>query len=192
MDQQAVIARTRRWVSAVVIGLNFCPFARRVFEADLIRYVVTDATDAQALFEKLTDELLSLAAGPSDRVETTLLIHPLALADYAAYNDFLGDGDRLIGQLGLTGRLQIAGFHPAYQFAGTEPGAVENYTNRSPYPMLHLLREESLTQVAGDPDGLAEIPRRNVATLKKLGRAGILDLIKELPADDTLRRSALG
>lgn len=180
MDQDAVIAHTRRWLADVVIGLNFCPFARRVFEAGLIRYVVTEAPDETALFQVLGDELQTLAGCPISQVETTLLIHPHALADFLDYNDFLGDAERLIDQLGLTGTLQIASFHPAYQFAGTDPNAVENYTNRSPYPMLHLLREESVTQVAGDAEELAEIPRRNIALLNKLGRAAMLEKLQAI------------
>ena len=184
MDQQAVIAQTRRWLSAIVIGLNLCPFARRVFEADLIRYVVSEATSESALLQDLTFELQALASTSPSQVETTLLIHPHALADFLDYNDFLGDADELLDQLGLTGTLQIASFHPAYQFAGTEPDAAENYTNRSPYPMLHLLREESLTQVADDPEELAEIPRRNIATMNKLGRAWMLEKLQALAEDD--------
>lgn len=174
MDHETIINQTRRWIADVVIGLNLCPFARRVFDAGLIRYVVSAATDENILFEDLTVELKALASAPISKVETTLLIHPHALADFTAYNDFLSDGDRLLGQLRLTGILQIASFHPAYQFAGTDPGAVENYTNRSPYPMLHLLREESLTRIADDLEELAEIPRRNIETLQKLGRERML------------------
>src|SRR3954462_5488311 len=148
MDEQRVIDATRRWVAGVVIGLNLCPFARRVFDAGLIRYAVTAAADAGALLDDLARELTALAAAPRAEVETTLLIHPRALADFLDYNDFLADADRLVRDLGLRGVIQIAGFHPAYQFAGTAPDAAENYTNRSPHPMLHLLREDSITEVA--------------------------------------------
>jgi hypothetical protein len=178
MDKQAVIDATRRWVSAVVIGLNLCPFARRVFEGELIRYVVTGATDENSLLEDLTRELKTLAATPRSEVETTLLIHPAALADFLDYNDFLGVADDLVRRLGLRGVIQIASFHPKYQFAGTEPEAVENYTNRSPYPMLHLLREESISEVADNPDVGQTIPQRNIETLRKMGREAILELVK--------------
>ena len=178
MDRQSVIEGTRHWISSIVIGLNLCPFARRVFEAQRIRYAVTDAEDAEALRADLAAELVALAAAPVARVETTLLIHPRVLADFLDYNDFLGVADRLLGGLGLRGAIQIASFHPGYRFAGTEPGAAENYTNRSPYPMLHLLREASITAVAGDPAVLAEIPRRNAATLRGLGREHILERLK--------------
>jgi hypothetical protein len=180
MDKQAAIDGTRRWISSIVIGLNLCPFARRVFQGDRIRYAVTDAQDEEALRADLAGELLALAAAPIAQIETTLLIHPRVLGDFLSYNDFLGVGERLLGSLGLRGVLQIASFHPGYQFAGTEPEAVENYTNRSPYPMLHLLREESIAAVAGDADELAAIPRRNMETLRGLGREKILEQLKAL------------
>jgi hypothetical protein len=163
-----------------VIGLNLFPFARRVFEADKIRYVVSDARDGGALLGDLTGELEALAAAPAARVETTLLIHPHALANFLDYVDFLDVGERLVGDLGLRGAIQIASFHPDYQFAGTRPDAVENYTNRSPYPMLHLLREESVSEVANDPDALLEIPRRNEETLRRLGREKVLEKLKAI------------
>src|SRR5207237_6907058 len=150
MDKQAVIADTRRWISGMVIGLNLCPFAQRVFKGDKIRYAVSDAREETTLLTDLTAELEALAASPIALVETALLIHPRALGSFLAYNDFLGAGERLVADLGLRGVIQIAGFHPDYQFAGTDPGDVENYTNRSPYPMLHLLREQSISHVAGD------------------------------------------
>ena len=180
MDKEAVAAVTRRWVSAIVIGLDLCPFAKRVFDAGLIRYVVTDAGDEEALLGELARELADLASSLRPGVETTLLIHPRALGNFRDYNDFLGSADRLVRDLGFDGTIQIASFHPQYQFAGTAPDAVENYTNRSPFPMLHLLREESITNVAGDPDRLLEIPRRNIETLRGLGRTKILARLKAL------------
>src|SRR5262249_20698112 len=177
-DQEAVTEAPRRWVSAVVIGLNLCPFARRVFEAGLIQYVVTDAADEDTLLGALEIELTALAAAPRSAVETTLLIHPRVLTDFLDYNDFLAAADRLVRNLDLRGTIQIASFHPDYRFAGTSPGAVENYTNRSPYPMLHLLREESVSEVAGDPERLLEIPGRNIETLRRLGREKVLELLK--------------
>lgn len=180
LHKQAVIDRIRRWISSVVVGLNLCPFAARVLLADGIRYAVTDAENEEALREDLAGELKALAAAPIATVETTLLIHPRVLGDFLAYNDFLGVADELLGRLGLRGVIQIASFHPHYQFAGAEPEAVENYTNRSPYPMLHLLREESVTAVSGDPDELAAIPRRNGATLRALGKAKVREMLRAL------------
>jgi hypothetical protein len=183
MDKQAIIERTRRWIAAMVIDLNLCPFARRVFEAGTIRYVVTPANDKKTLLSDLSGELEALAAVSSALVETTLLIHPRALGNFVAYNDFLDVGDQRVRDLGLRGVLQIASFHPHYQFAGTVASAVENYTNRSPYPMLHLLREDSITAMACDPRELLEIPERNIQTLRNLGRKRILEKLKaiELP-----------
>lgn len=183
MDAPSVIEATRRWISSIVIGLNFCPFAQRVFDADRIRYVVSGATDESGLLADLARELEALVAAPVSLVETTLLIHPLALLDFLDYNDCVGAAEELVANLGLRGTIQIASFHPKYQFAGIEADVVENYTNRSPYPMLHLLREESISAVAKDPKALLEIPRRNMETLKNLGIEKIrekLAAIKEL------------
>src|SRR5262249_60502905 len=121
MDQQAVIEVTRRWASAVVIGLNLCPFARRVFEAGLIQYVVTDAADEDTLLGALEIELTALAAAPRSAVETTLLIHPRVLTDFLDYNDFLAAADRLVRNLGLPGTIQNARFQPEYRFPGPSP-----------------------------------------------------------------------
>ncbi len=184
MDRESVIDHTRRWIASVVIGLNLCPFAQRVFLADRIRYVVSDAEDEAALFQQLATELETLATASIATVETTLLIHPRVLADFLDYHDFVGMGERLIEDLGLEGVIQIAGFHPKYQFADTEPEDVENYTNRSPYPMLHLLREESITAVAGDPEALDAIPQRNIETMRTLGREKILERRKALEVGD--------
>jgi hypothetical protein len=180
MDKQAIIDRTRRWIAAMVIDLNLCPFARRVFEADKIRYVVTLANDEKTLLNDLSGELKALAIVSSALVETTLLIHPRVLENFVAYNDFLDVGEQRVRDLGLRGVLQIASFHPHYQFAGTDAGAVENYTNRSPYPMLHLLREDSIAAVASDPRELLEIPERNIQTLRNLGRKKILEKLRAI------------
>lgn len=191
-DERAVIEITRRWVEGVVIGLNLCPFARRVSDAGLIRYVVTDAGDAEELLVALETELVALAAAPRSAVETTILIHPKALSAFPDYLNFLTYADRLVKRLGLVGTIQVAGFHPQYQFEGTTPNAPENYTNRSPEPMLHLLREESVTEVAGDPTALAAIPQRNTATLRKLGRAAILARLQSITSStgENAQRSA--
>jgi hypothetical protein len=180
MDKQTVIDHTRRWIWSMVIGLNLCPFAQRVFMAGTIGYVVTDADNEQALLKDLARELEALAAASIARVETTLLIHPRALKNFRDFNDFLNRGDRLIGELGLRGTIQLASFHPDYRFAGTEADAVENYTNRSPYPMLHLLRESSFVQAAENPDALLDIPRRNGESLRAIGRDKILEKLKGL------------
>ena len=177
-SESVVIESIRRWISSIVIGLNLCPFAQRVFQADLIRYVVSDAADPEVLRFDLASELESLAASPIGKCETTLLIHPQALLRFDDYLDFLPEVDRLIKIGGYCGVIQVASFHPEYQFAGTAAEDVENYTNRSPYPMLHLLREESVPRVAANPDELLHIPTRNMATLRQLGLAGIQNLLE--------------
>ena len=183
MDAQTVIDQTRRWISSMVIGLNLCPFARRVFEADTIRYVVSAAEDSQSLLDELGRELTSLAASPISSVETTLLIYPHVLGDFLDYNDFLDVAEQRIADLDLEGVIQIASFHPRYQFADTKADDVENFTNRSPYPMLHLLREDSITAIADDADELLAIPERNIATLRNLGRERIEALIKTIASE---------
>jgi uncharacterized protein len=180
MDRQAVIAATRRWIAGVVIGLDLCPFARRVFAAGRIRYAVSDAEDEAGLLRDLAGEVKALAEAPASAVETTLLIHPRVLGDFLDYNDFLGAAEGLIEELGQRGTIQLASFHPGYRFAGAAADAVENYTNRSPYPMLHLLREASVAAVAGDPGALLDIPRRNVERLRGLGLANMLAKLKAI------------
>lgn len=164
----------------MVIGLNLCPFAERVFKTNRIRYVVTAATDEKTLLVDLATQIEALVAAPIAEVETTLLIHPHVLTDFLAYNDFLDAGDRLLADRDLRGTIQIASFHPAYQFADSEPDAVENATNRSPYPMLHLLREASIDAVAGDEQELRAIPERNIATLRNLGKKKVLELLQAI------------
>lgn len=179
-SQQVVLDRTKNWINTVVIGLNLCPFARKVFQGGLIRYVVSLAADEEELRTELAREIEYLASVPDTETETTLLIHPHVLADFLDYNDFLAEAARVIARLGLRGTIQIASFHPHYRFAGTEMDDVENYTNRSPYPMLHLLREESITKAASETNDLLEIPARNIQRLRSLGREKILELLKNI------------
>ncbi len=163
---------TRTWIERAVIGLNLCPFAKAVYVKEQVRYVVSDATRGDALLEDLTRELHTLSATAPEEVDTTLLIHPGALTAFLDYNDFLAVGDAAIVALGLKGTIQLASFHPAYQFAGTEPADVTNNTNRSPYPMLHLLREASVDRaVAAFPDA-GTIYERNMETMRRLGVEG--------------------
>lgn len=178
MDDGAAVEATRRWVADVVVGLNLCPFARRPFEAGLVRFALSQATTEEALLADLDRELAVLSTAARAAVETTLLIHPHVLADFLDYNDFLDEADRLLRRRRLDGVIQVASFHPDYRFAGTDPDAVENYTNRSPYPMLHLLREDSVTEVAADPERLLGIPGRNAETLRRLGPAAVRELLR--------------
>ena len=167
-----VIARTRHWLETAVIGLDLCPFARTVHLKDQIRYAVSRAEAPEALLEDLLTELQALAAADPEETETTLLIHPGVLTDFLDYNDFLGVAEAAVADLDLKGVLQVASFHPRYQFAGTGPDDIENYTNRSPYPTLHLLREASVERaVAAFPD-TAQIYEKNIVTLRHLGHEG--------------------
>jgi hypothetical protein len=172
------IADTRRWLERAVIGLNLCPFAKAVQAKGQIRYVLSDAADPRDLLEQLGEELLLLRDAPAEQVDTTLIVHPHVLQDFLDYNDFLDEADALVEQLGLEGVIQVASFHPDYQFAGTEPDDVTNYTNRAPYPTLHLLREDSVSRAVDafpDPDAIVE---RNQETVRKLGAEGWRKLLE--------------
>jgi hypothetical protein len=182
VNDQIVVERTRRWISSFVIGLGLCPFARRVFDAGRIRYAVSQSRDKNTLSNDLASEL-HLLASPSTQIETTLLIHPHVLGNFLDYNDFLGVVDQRLEELRLCGTIQVASFHPQYRFAGTELNAAENYTNRSPYPMLHLLRETSVSLAADASDEVLRIPRRNIETMRNLGREHILKRLQTLDTE---------
>ena len=167
-----IIQATQRWLERAVIGLNLCPFAKAVHVKRQIRYAVTAATSAGELLVELRHELELLGQAKPEAIETTLLIHPHALTDFIDFNFFLPEAERAIRDLGLEGTLQIASFHPAYEFAGSAPDDIANCTNRSPHPMLHLLRETSIDRaVAAYPDAAA-IYERNIETLRRLGPEG--------------------
>jgi uncharacterized protein len=169
---EEILAATKQWLEKAVIGLNLCPFAKAVYLKDQIRYVVSRAATPEDLLAELTAELQALVAADPLETDTALLIHPLVLVDFLEYNAFLGAADAAVAELELEGVLQVASFHPHYQFAGSDPEDIANYTNRSPYPMLHLLREASVDRaVAAFPEA-AEIYERNIATLRLLGREG--------------------
>ncbi|MCG8275515.1 DUF1415 domain-containing protein [Stenotrophomonas sp. NLF4-10] len=166
------IADTRRWLEKAVIGLNLCPFAKAVYVKQQVRFVLSDATTPEALLEELAEELVLLRDTPAEQIDTTLIVHPQVLGEFLDYNDFLDNADAAVEALDLQGILQVASFHPQYQFAGTAPSDVSNYTNRAPYPTLHLLREDSVERAVAafpDPDVIVE---RNIATLDELGVEG--------------------
>lgn len=172
MTTEDPIAATRRWLERAVIGLNLCPFAKAVHAKRQVRYVLSDATSPVALLEQLEEELRLLQSSDPEQVDTTLLVHPRVLGDFYDYNDFLGSAEALVADLGLEGELQVASFHPDYRFAGTADDDIGNYTNRSPHPTLHLLREASIDRAVAaypDPDVIVE---RNIATLEALGLEG--------------------
>lgn len=175
MNPQKVVQATRRWVQDVVIDLNLCPFARRELVNDRIRFSVSEADTEDSLLADLQRELLLLT--DDDSIETTLLVHPAVLQDFHDYNDFLAVADGLIQVLDLEGIFQIASFHPQYQFADTDADAAENYTNRSPYPMLHLLREASLERAIDAYPDTDAIPQRNIQRVTALGRPAMAALL---------------
>lgn len=172
MNHDQIIQDTRDWVVKAVIGLNLCPFAKAVHVNERIRYVVSDATEPEALLKDLARELLALNRADPEQVDTTLLIHPGVLTDFLDFNDFLDAADALVEELKLDGILQIADFHPGYQFDGSDPDDISNYSNRSPYPTLHLLREESIARAVESMPDTASIYENNLETLEKLGHAG--------------------
>lgn len=172
LDHDAVIADTVRWMEKAVIGLNLCPFAKAVHVKRQIRYVVSDATTPEELLEQLMDELQHLADADPEKVDTTLLIHPNVLQDFEDYNEFLDVADAALEDMNLDGELQVASFHPDYQFADTEKNDIDNYTNRSPYPTLHLLREESVERAVDAFPEASDIFEKNIATLRALGHEG--------------------
>jgi uncharacterized protein len=180
VNAHVAIADTQRWLERAVIGLNLCPFAKAVHVKGLIRYVVSEAITTAELLADLKNELNSLShmdvASVSIAYDTTLLIAPNCLQDFLDFNDFLGKADKLLAKMKLEGTLQLANFHPQYQFAGTAPDDITNYTNRAPYPTLHLLRESSIDQaVAAFPEAEA-IFEVNMATMERLGVQGWHDL----------------
>ena len=166
------IADTRRWLERAVIGLNLCPFAKAVHVKGRIHYAVSRASQPRDLLDDLRHELEALMAHVPETRETTLLMAPACLLEFIDFNDFLRMADRLLRKLGLEGVIQLASFHPQYAFAGAEQDDISNYTNRAPYPTLHLLREDRIAQTLA---GFAEpqlIYESNIQTLTSLGKVG--------------------
>ena len=174
MIDQNIINPVRKWLEQLVIGLNLCPFAKRELINNRIRFFVSTATTIEALLVDLQDELKLL--NNDSNVETTLLIHPNVLTDFYDYNDFLDIADGLLIDMELEGTYQIASFHPDYQFAETEPNDAENYTNRSPYPLLHLIREQSLEMAVANYPNPELIPERNIHLMNEMGSAKLHSL----------------
>ncbi len=182
-SRDTVLAATRHWLTRAVIGLNLCPFAKSVQVKNQIRYAISEAADMEGVLTDLETELQTLADADPAAIDTTLLIIPHALADFLEYNDCLFFAGRMLKQMRLEGELQIASFHPQYQFEGTEAGDIENYTNRAPYPVLHLLREASIERaVEAFPDA-ADIYERNQETMQRLGLEGWKKWMSEASED---------
>ena len=172
LTDSPALTQTRAWVEHAVIGLNLCPFAKAPQVKGLVRYVQSEATDPAALLSDLMNELQRLAKAPPERLETTLLVHPQVFSDFADFNDFLSVAEDTVADLGLEGVIQVASFHPDYRFEGTTADDITNATNRSPYPTLHLIREDSIDRaVAAFPEA-GTIYEANMATMERLGPQG--------------------
>lgn len=172
LEVQTIEQDMVRWLERAVIGLNLCPFAKSVHVKGQVHYAVSSATEVPDLLERLEQELVALAAMPPEVRDTTLLVMPLALPDFLDFNDFLADADAVLARLDLEGTLQIASFHPSFQFAGTEAHDVTNATNRAPYPTLHLLREDSIDRAVEAFPQAETIYERNIDVLESLGSQG--------------------
>ena len=169
MTDTPYLTAVKYWLEHTVIDFNLCPFAKREFINNRIRFSVSHATTTQQLLQSLQTELIYLEQNPD--TATTLIIHPHVLQHFEDYNDFLDDVDALLMEQGYEGHYQIASFHPHYQFAGTQAEDAENYTNRSPFPLLHLLREQSLEKALASYPNPEQIPERNIALMNKMGTA---------------------
>ena len=172
MTDDEVLHKTRLWLEKAVIGLNLCPFAKAVYVKNQVRMVVSHARHADDLLDELDKELDLLVATPAKVIDTTLLIHPTLFNDFLDFNDFLEIAEGLVDEHGLEGVIQLASFHPQFQFEGTEPDDIGNYTNRAPFAILHLLREESVERAVAVFPEAESIFEQNIQTLEKLGHTG--------------------
>ncbi|PQA85182.1 DUF1415 domain-containing protein [Limnohabitans sp. TS-CS-82] len=171
-QERTAIEDTQKWLLEAVVGLNLCPFAKSVVVKDMVRYRVCASAEPADVLAMLREELQHLAEADPDKLDTTLLIAPNALPDFLDFNDFLADCDEVLMDLELDGVLQVADFHPLYQFGGTEVEDIENFTNRTPYPTLHLLREASIDKAVEAYPDASLIFERNIEVLNKLGHEG--------------------
>ena len=172
MTDEEVLKQTRHWLEKAVIGLNLCPFAKAVYVKNQVRLVVSHARHADDLLEELDRELDLLVATPAEEIDTTLLIHATLFPDFLDFNDFTELAEGVVDEHELEGVIQLASFHPLFQFEGTQPEDMGNYSNRAPFAMLHLLREDSVERaVEAFPEADA-IFEQNIATLEKLGPTG--------------------
>jgi len=172
------IEQTKLWIKKVVIGLNLCPFAAHPFRSEKIKYLLEETDNLEKLTATLVEELLFLNNVKPNEVETSFIIFPNALEDFLDYNDYLSVVDDVLKDLELEGIIQVASFHPDYQFAGESKDAPSNYVTRSPFPMLHLLRESSVTQAIESYPSVEQIPKDNIKTMNELGLENILKLTK--------------
>lgn len=175
--------QTTQWLQRLVIDQNLCPFAKKPFTAGLVRIAVSEATDEEALLRELHDEIARLHNHSAAELETTLLVAPRMLEDFFHYNDFLDLADALLEQYDWEGIYQIASFHPRYQFAETDIDDAENYTNRAPWPTLHILREASLEAGIKAYPNPESIPQRNIDTMQQLGESALAEILEDIVND---------
>lgn len=178
-DISQIENRVRRWLEKAVIGLNLCPFAKSVYVKDQVRIAICQAQDRHALTAQLYEELQLLTSTPAQQTDTTLLVVPCLFEQFSDFNDYLDIAEAVLDELELVGEIQLASFHPFYQFANTEPDDLSNYTNRAPYPILHLLREDSLDRAAEQYPDASVIFQRNVAVVQELGVDGWHRLLQD-------------
>jgi hypothetical protein len=178
-DISQIENRVRRWLEKAVIGLNLCPFAKSVYIKDQVRIAICQAQDRHVLTAQLYEELQLLATTPAQQTDTTLLVVPCMFEQFGDFNDYLDIAEAVLGELELVGEIQLASFHPFYQFANTEPDDLSNYTNRAPYPILHLLREDSLDKAAEQYPDASVIFERNIAVVRELGHDGWHRLLQD-------------
>lgn len=180
LNDEQVLADTRRWIEKAVIGLNLCPFARSVWVKNQVRIVVSRARHLDAFLDELDRELDLLVNTPADEIDTTLLVHPTLFPDFEVFNDFMNVVDDVVAEHGLEGEIQVANFHPAFLFEGEPEDDMSHFTNRAPYPTLHLLREASVERAVASDGGDAEtIVERNIGTLRTLGLQGWQRLLEK-------------
>ena len=172
MNDEEILSKTRHWLEKAVIGLNLCPFAKAVYVKNQMRLVVSHARHADDLLEELDRELDLLVATPVEELETTLLIHASLFEEFLDFNDFLEIAEGVVDEHGLDGVIQLASFHPQFQFEGTEPDDMGNFTNRAPFAILHLLREESVGRAVETYPDVDTIYQNNIQTMQKLGHEG--------------------
>ncbi|MBL8388016.1 MAG: DUF1415 domain-containing protein [Hydrogenophaga sp.] len=178
LTDEQVLADTRRWIEKAVIGLNLCPFARSVYVKNQVRIVVSRARHLDAFLDELDRELDLLQNTPAEEIDTTLLVHPTLFPDFEVFNDFMNVVDDVVAEHELEGVIQVANFHPDFLFEGEAPDDASHFTNRAPYPTLHLLREDSVERAVSSEGGDADkIVERNIATLRELGAQGWRDLL---------------
>ncbi|MFP8777415.1 DUF1415 domain-containing protein [Hydrogenophaga sp. RWCD_12] len=179
LTDEQVLADTRRWIEKAVIGLNLCPFARSVYVKNQVRIVVSRARHLDAFLDELDRELDLLVNTPAEEIDTTLLVHPTLFPDFEVFNDFMNVVDDVVAERELEGVLQVANFHPEFLFEGEAESDPSHFTNRAPYPTLHLLREDSVERAVESDAGDAEkIVERNITTLRELGAEGWKALLK--------------